>query len=68
MKTFLAACVAFGALTFTALPHANAEVVVGVPGVHLRVGPPPRPHYGTGNIAVGKSATTGATTTTVAGR
>lgn len=45
MKTFLAACVAFGALTFTALPHANAEVVVGVPGVHLRVGPPPRPHY-----------------------
>jgi hypothetical protein len=44
MKGFLAACVAFGAVTFAALPNATAQVVIGVPGVHLRVGPQPY-HY-----------------------
>jgi hypothetical protein len=39
MKALLAACVAFGAVTVVALPQAHADVRVGVPGVHLDVGP-----------------------------
>jgi hypothetical protein len=39
MRTLLAACVAFGAVTFAALPQANADVRVGVPGVRLDIGP-----------------------------
>ena len=43
MRTLLAACVAFGAITVAALPQANAEVRIGVPGVHVDIGP--HPHY-----------------------
>jgi len=39
MRTFLAACVAFGAITVAALPRAHAEVRVGVPGLHVDFGP-----------------------------
>jgi len=39
MRAFLAACVAFGAVTVVALPQARADDVrIGVPGVHLDVG------------------------------
>jgi hypothetical protein len=43
MRAILAACVAFGAITVAALPQAKAEVRIGVPGVHVDVGP--HPHY-----------------------
>lgn len=43
MKAFLAACVAFGAITVAALPPAHAEVRIGVPGLHVDIGP--HPHY-----------------------
>ena len=39
MRTFLAACVAFGAVAYTALPQAHADDIrIGVPGVHVDVG------------------------------
>jgi hypothetical protein len=39
MKAFLAACVAFGAITVAALPQAHADDIrIGVPGVHVDVG------------------------------
>ena len=41
MKAFLAACVAFGAITVAALPQAHAEVRIGVPGLHVDIGPHP---------------------------
>ena len=37
MKAVLAACVALGAISFTALPQAHADDV-RVPGVHVDVG------------------------------
>jgi hypothetical protein len=37
MKAVLAACVAFGAISFAALPQAHADDV-RVPGVHVDVG------------------------------
>jgi hypothetical protein len=43
MRLLLAACVSLGVLAGVAAPKANAEVVVGVPGVHLDIGP--HPHY-----------------------
>jgi hypothetical protein len=43
MKALLAACVAFGAITVAALPQAHAEVRIGVPGLHVDIGP--HPHY-----------------------
>lgn len=39
MKTLLAACLTLGVVTVAALPQAHADVVVGVPGVRLDVGP-----------------------------
>jgi hypothetical protein len=39
MKTLLAACLTLGVVTVAALPQARADVVVGVPGVRLDVGP-----------------------------
>jgi len=42
MRAFLAACVAFGAVSVAALPRAHADVRVGVPGVHVDIGP----HHG----------------------
>jgi hypothetical protein len=38
MRAFLAACVAFGAISIAALPPAHAEVVIGVPGAHVDIG------------------------------
>jgi hypothetical protein len=35
----LAACISLGVLAGVAAPKANADVVVGVPGVHLDIGP-----------------------------
>jgi len=43
MRAFLAACVVFGAITVAALPQVQAEVRLGVPGVHVDIGP--HPHY-----------------------
>ena len=43
MRSFLAACVAFGAVTVVALPQAHAEVRFGGPGFHVSIGP--HPHY-----------------------
>lgn len=43
MKALLAACVAFGAITVAAVPPAHAEVQIGVPGLHVDIGP--HPHY-----------------------
>jgi hypothetical protein len=45
MKAFLTACVAFGAMTFAALPPATAQVVIGGSGVHVRIGPRPHPWH-----------------------
>jgi hypothetical protein len=39
MRTFLAACVALGAVSIAALPQARAgDVRIGVPGAHLDIG------------------------------
>jgi hypothetical protein len=39
MRTFLAACVAVGAVSVAALPQARAdELRIGVPGAHLNIG------------------------------
>jgi hypothetical protein len=43
MRSLLAACVALGAVAVAAVPAAQAELVIGVPGVHVDVGP--HPHY-----------------------
>jgi hypothetical protein len=45
MRSILAACVAFGAITVAALPPAHAEVRIGVPGLHVDVGPHPHYHH-----------------------
>jgi hypothetical protein len=39
MRSLLAACVALGAVAVAAVPPAHAEIRIGVPGVHLDVGP-----------------------------
>jgi hypothetical protein len=39
MRTLLAACVAFGAVSVAALPQARADDVrIGIPGAHLDIG------------------------------
>jgi hypothetical protein len=45
MRTFLAACVAVGAISVATLPQARADDVrIGVPGAHLDIGGHDRDH------------------------
>jgi hypothetical protein len=39
MRLLLAACISLGVLAGVAAPKANADVVVGVPGLHVDIGP-----------------------------